>query len=199
MREGELCALKWEDLEVLAPEQPDEPKQLLIHIRRTLVYATGRYREVASRRMAFVTGNFYFDEPKTKSSKSSVVVGPDTLELLRRHLEAQLEEQARHPLRWQDFGLVFPATGGLPQDSSNLLRDYQALIDKAGIPRLSFHDLRDTHASRALAAGVDIGTVSERLRHSRKSTTLDRYAHVLESSRRRAALTMDDLVGAKQV
>ena len=30
-----------------APEQPDEPKQLLIHIRRTLVYATGRYREVA--------------------------------------------------------------------------------------------------------------------------------------------------------
>jgi integrase len=89
--------------------------------------------------------------------------------------------------------LVFSTSAGVPQSPRNLLRDYKEVIAKAGIPELTIHDLRDTHASRAQAEGYDIAMVSERLRHSRKSTTLDRYAHVVETSRRRRAIKMSDL------
>ena len=40
------------------------------------------------------------------------------------------------------------------------------LVTRAGVPRIRLHDLRHTHASLALAAGVDIKVVSERLGHS---------------------------------
>lgn len=76
---------------------------------------------------------------------------------------------------------------------NSLLNSYKRLIRQAGVPEITFHDLRDSHASRLLAQGVDIGAVSERLRHTSKSTTLNRYIHVVEAQRRRAAMTMDEL------
>ena len=187
MREGELCALRWDDLEVTE-------STLVIHIRHTLIYVTKRYREVAKAKgLTPLHGPYFLDRPKTHKSYGQVAVGLDTLAVLVAHQQALEEHRQRLGDKWHELGLVFPTSNGLPQDPSNLLRDYQVLIKKAGVPRLSFHDLRDTHASRALAAGVDISTVSERLRHSRRSTTLDRYAHALASNRQRG-ITMNELV-----
>ncbi len=194
MREGELCALKWSDLEVVPDAQAPDKPLLLITIRRSLVVVPKRYKMVADvGNMEHVIGRYYFDAPKTKKSKGSVLVGHDTLQLLTEHRRWQQEHAAKLGTRWHDFGLVFPASNGAPQSPDNLLRDYYKIIDKAGVPRLTFHDLRDTHASRLLAAGKDIGVVSERLRHSRKSTTLDRYVHVLESRRREGAMSLVEI------
>ncbi len=194
MREGELCGLKWDDLDIVQDEETPERLLLLIQIRRSLVVVPKRYQAVArAGNMEHVVGRYYFDVPKTKKSKSSVLVGHDTLQLLTEHRQKQQERKAKLDDRWHDFGLVFPASNGAPQSPDNLLRDYYKIIDKAGVPRLTFHDLRDTHASRLLAAGKDIGVVSERLRHSRKSTTLDRYAHVLESRRREGAMSLTEM------
>lgn len=195
MWEGELCGLKWDDLETVEEtEGGSTALYLRINIHRTLVVVPTRYEAAVSRKLEHVTGRYYFDEPKTKGSKNSVLVGADTLEVLTEH-RANLEAKAhRLGSRWQEFGLVFPASTGVPQSPRNLLRDYKALIAKAKVPELSFHDLRDTHASRLLAAGVDIGAVSERLRHSRKSTTLDRYVHTMPLSRRKSAVVMENLL-----
>ena len=73
------------------------------------------------------------------------------------------------------------------------MRDYKALIRKAEVPELSFHDLRDTHSSRLQALGKELAVVSERLRHSRKSTTADKYTHTLSSSRTEGAVTLEEL------
>ncbi len=48
-----------------------------------------------------------------------------------------------------------------------------------GLPRIRLHDLRHTHASLALAAGIHPKAVSERLGHSTVSITLDTYSHVI--------------------
>jgi hypothetical protein len=50
-------------------------------------------------------------------------------------------------------------------------------VKRAGVPRIRLHQLRHTHASLLLAAGVNPKVVSERLGHS--SFTLDTYAHVM--------------------
>ncbi len=66
----------------------------------------------------------------------------------------------------------------------------RALHD-AGVPTCRLHDLRHTFASMALAAGVDLKTVSSALGHSTISTTADIYAHVTDSLMRDAADRID--------
>ena len=117
----------------------------------------------------------------------------DILVLLTKHREAQREHAAKLGGRWHELGIVFPASNGTPQSPHNLLRDYKKLIALAGVPSIVFHDLRDTHASRLIAEGVDITVVSERLRHSRVSTTLDKYAHGIKSKRKAGAITLEAL------
>jgi integrase len=69
----------------------------------------------------------------------------------------------------------------------------RALSD-AGVPHVRLHDLRHTFASMALAAGVDLKTVSTALGHSTISTTADVYAHVTDSLMRDAADRIDGVV-----
>jgi integrase len=191
MREMELCGLMWKDLE-LVNEAGDT--WLRINIARSLLYVTKKHDELARLKgLAHLTGRFYTDTPKTKGSQDGLAVGADTLELLSAHRVAQEARAKELGARWHDFGLVFPASNGAPQSPHNLLRDYKMLIQKAGVPSIVFHELRDTHASRLIAEGVDVTVVSERLRHSRVSTTLDKYAHVIKAKRKAGAVTLAEL------
>ncbi len=61
------------------------------------------------------------------------------------------------------------------------------LLDQSDLPRMRLHDLRHTHASIAVKAGVPIGVVSERLGHSDPGFTLSRYLHIMPGMQREAA------------
>jgi integrase len=61
-------------------------------------------------------------------------------------------------------------------------------------PRVRFHDLRHTHATQLLAAGVNIKVVSERLGHASVAFTLDTYAHVMPGQQADAADAVSALV-----
>ncbi|WP_407541197.1 tyrosine-type recombinase/integrase [Deinococcus radiomollis] len=61
---------------------------------------------------------------------------------------------------------------------------------------IRFHDFRRTYATLAIAQGLDIRLVTERLGHAHPSITLDVYAHVLNDQRKRAAISLDGLLGA---
>ena len=53
--------------------------------------------------------------------------------------------------------------------------------------KVRFHDLRHTHASQLLRAGISPKVVSERLGHSTIGITLDVYSHVLPGMQEEAA------------
>lgn len=64
---------------------------------------------------------------------------------------------------------------------------FQRLVRRACVPRIRLHDLRHTHASLALAAGIELKVVSDRLGHSTTAITSDLYTHVIPAVARDAA------------
>ena len=68
--------------------------------------------------------------------------------------------------------------------------DLTDLVESSGLPRIRLHDLRHTHASLALAAGIDVKVVSARSGHSSTAITSDLYTHVIPAVARQAADTI---------
>jgi integrase len=92
---------------------------------------------------------------------------------LERHHEAQAAERAAWGKAWRDHGLVFMREDGELLRPSSVTKSYRRIVDRAGLPPIRLHDVRHPHASLALAAGVDIKVVSDRLGHSTTTITRD--------------------------
>jgi integrase len=85
-----------------------------------------------------------------------------------------------------DHDLVCTQSDGSPWWSSGFDRAFRKAKKRAGID-VRFHDLRHTHATQLLRAGVYPKVVSERLGHASIGITLDTYSHVLPSMQEEAA------------
>jgi hypothetical protein len=90
-------------------------------------------------------------------------------------------------------GLVFVTSHGTPISPRNLIRHFKQALKEAGLPEIRFHDLRRTHASLLLAAGVHPKLVQERLGRSQINLKLDTYSHVIPSLQKEAAEKMKEL------
>lgn len=86
-----------------------------------------------------------------------------------------------------DDGLVFTSVDGLPITPSQLSHGFEARVKAAALPRIRFDDLRHTHATLALQAGIHPKVASERLGHSTVSITLDVYSHAIPAMEEAAA------------
>jgi integrase len=85
---------------------------------------------------------------------------------------------------------------GEPLQPQSLTREFQRLRTRlADLPRVPLHDLRHSHATQMLVAGVHAKIVQERLGHSTITTTLDRYSHVTPSMQEDAAARIDEAFG----
>ncbi len=168
MRQGELAALRWEDLE-LGPKPT-------ITVRRS---ADTRTKTVVS---ATKTGQ-----------ERRIGIGPRTVEALEEHRRRQrLERMAA--AAWSDPSLVFPNTRGKVRRRDSVMRSLRALLAEAGLPpEVRFHDLRHTAATLALGRGLPIQSVAKMLGHANPAMTLKRYAHVLDDMRDEAGRAMDQL------
>jgi integrase len=85
---------------------------------------------------------------------------------------------------------VFARPDGAPLHPQAVSDRFDKLVEGSGLPRIRLHDLRHTHASLALKAGVPVKVVSERLGHASTSFTLDVYSHVLPGMQEDAAETV---------
>lgn len=171
MRQGELLGLKWSDLDW-------ETGSLQIQ------------RQVTKKK----DGGFAFSQPKTKSGVRRIDLGNGTLSVLKEHRQYQFEEMLVAGEKWQDNDLVFPSTIGTVQDRDNLRRHYKALLKKAGLPEIRFHDLRHTAASLMLNNNIPVIVVSKRLGHAQPSITLDVYGHLIPAKQQEVASLMDELL-----
>jgi integrase len=96
--------------------------------------------------------------------------------------------------RWQDWNLVFPSAIGTPLDGNNVTHRLQRHLERVGLPRQRFHDLRHCCASLLLAQGVHARAVMEILGHSQIALTMDTYSHVMPTMLRGATDDLDELL-----
>jgi integrase len=175
MRLGELLALRWSDVDLQGAASA-------LHMRATL-----RYRNADT---------YYFKPPKTPKSRRRIGLSSMAQEALRGHRTRQLEERLAAGPVWRDEDLVFCTPVGGALCGNHLSgRDFQALLRRAGLLRIRFHDLRHTCATLLLRRGVHPKVVSELLGHSTVTMTLDRYWHVLPDMQQAAMDAMDGLLG----
>jgi integrase len=175
LRRGEALALAWEDVDL-------ETGTLWIH-----------------RNLGEVDGKLTWGTPKTVNGTRSVAVDPLTVTELRSHRRRQATEKLALGAAYDDQNLVFAAENGRPIWPGSVSARFHVLSDAAGLPRIRLHDLRHSAASLALAAGVDLKTVSSNLGHSGISITANLYAHVLPSTARAAADSVAAMVDENTV
>jgi integrase len=96
------------------------------------------------------------------------------------HFQNQIEERNLSAEGWNPTGLVFCSENGTPISPSNLNRQFDALLRKANLPDIRFHDLRHTYATLSIAAGVDLYTLSRRMGHNSIMVTADKYGHLYQ-------------------
>jgi integrase len=131
-------------------------------------------------------------EPKTKGSRRSVPVGPQTLALLNDHRASAL----RNGRNVTPTGLVFPHASGGYFDIPGLHRfHYRPFLLRAGLPLVSLYALRHTSATLLMAAGVNPKIVAERLGHAGIGLTLATYSHVSAGMQDQATATLARLLG----
>lgn len=127
-----------------------------------------------------------FINPKTKISIRRIFMSPR----LRQELELR-----RPVVRKSNDELVFPNEKGLPLDPDNLVkREFYPALDRAGLRRIRFHDLRHTFASLLISQGENIKYIQTQLGHASAKTTLDRYGHLMPNLENDAARRLDKTV-----
>ena len=168
MRRGELLGLRWRDADLEASRVSDRAD---------------------ARRQARAL------EPKTDKGRRNVALDPATVTALRDHRKSQLEERLAWGTAYEDeHDLVFCREDGSPTWPQSLSRSFERHAKQAGLPAIRFHDLRHTHATLALAAGVHPKVVSERLGHASVAITLDTYSHAIPAMQEDAAVRIAALV-----
>ena len=127
---------------------------------------------------------------KTQASARVVDLGPETLALLARWRMAEREKRLKlgpGATCGSDDAPIFTNFVGGTVDAGGLKRTWRRIVRDADVGHVRFHDLRHASATYLLKAGVPVPIVSERLGHSRTSTTTDIYGHVMPGMGREAA------------
>jgi len=172
LRRGEALGLMWEDVDFEAGR---------LCVRRSLVPEGS---QVA------------VHEPKTARGRRVVALDPQTVGVLTAQAARQLAEQAESE-SWDDTGLVFTDKDGQALHPWLVSRCFRAAVKEAMLPDIRLHDLRHTHATLALQAGIHPKVISERLGHATVSITLDTYSHAIPAMQEDAAALIAHLVFAK--
>lgn len=163
LRRGELLGLKWEDVNF---------KDGNLHIQRNQTY---------------LNGTFTYGSLKTESSSRVIKLDDETLNTLMQHKKRQSELKLLYGPQYSIENLIFSRKNGQPIQPTTLTVTFHNIMKKSNVPKIRFHDLRHTHATLLLEAGVSLKEVQERLGHSSIKMTGDIYAHVTEEMKSNAS------------
>jgi integrase len=134
--------------------------------------------------------------PGTKTAASSRVldVGPVGMALLSRCRSAERAKRLQlgpGATCGSDDATIFTNFVGRAADAGGLKRSWRRIVRDAAVGHVRFHDLRHASATYLLKAGVPVTVISQRLGHSRTSTTTDIYGHVMPGMGREAAEVLE--------
>ena len=160
MRQGEVLGLQWADFDFAGH---------FVEVRRTVGYRGG----------TLLVGS-----PKSGKARRVDLPAPLAAALQRRKslLEAETALQGRDLAPW-----VFMNRVDRPLDALNLVhRVWLPLLDKAGLRRIRFHDLRHTYASLLIQRSESLAYVKDQLGHHSIQVTVDLYGHLVPGANRNA-------------
>jgi integrase len=128
--------------------------------------------------------------PRHGGRRSSLAAA--AVETLRSHRLRQAELRLALGLgRLGPDDLVFAMEDGSPLPPDRLSQQWQQTADALGLPSVTFHAFRHSHASALIAEGLDIVTISHRLGHGSPGITLGIYAHKFKNTDLAAAQAID--------
>jgi integrase len=167
LRIGEVCALRWSDIDVDSGT---------ISVQRTI------------ERIYIIEGEMKHTElvintPKTKNSCREIPMSKELLALvkpLKKVVNADYYILTNEPL---------------PTEPRTYRNYYKRLMEHLGIPKLKFHGLRHSFATRCIESNCDYKTVSVLLGHSNISTTLNLYVHPNMEQKKRCIAKMFKSLG----
>ena len=176
LRRGEALALRWKNVDLGLSS---------LGVLGYLSVAETVYK---------LAGDYIVKEPKTPSSRRRIALPPSLVLVLRQHRTEQEAQQALRGKPLTDNDFVFAHQDSNLLDPSTVSHAFNKVIRKTGLPHIRLHDLRHTHASLLLQAGVHPKVVQERLGHSSIRVTLDTYSHVVGGLQEAAAQHFDELL-----
>jgi integrase len=164
MRRGEIVGLQWQDIDF---------QHMLISVNREIVFVPKQGHLVTP--------------PKSAESRRTIDITHADVTKLIRHRAHQSELKLKAGTAWQDANWVFTNEFGSHIKPNALSRAVQKFRTELGLPAVRLHDLRHTHSTLLLEAGVPLKVVQERLGHSSIAITADIYAHVTPGMQKAAA------------
>lgn len=173
MRQGEILGLRWCDVHF---------ESQMLFVRQTLSH----------------DGKEFLPGAKTSSGIRSIALDPETVNILKNHQKRYEENKRKYEKEYQDHDLVVCSKLGRQIKPRMLMTVWYRLLGESGLPKITFHDLRHTHASLLLKNNVHPKIVSERLGHSSIQITLDTYSHLLPNMQKDAAGKLgEEILGKK--
>lgn len=170
-RRGELCAIRWRDFD----------KSGGLSINHSIV--DGRNDDLIEKRT------------KTNASRRVMIDGVSmkVVQLQRERCDERFKVYGRKLSR-NNYVFSSSIDGSIPWRPHRVTLTFKRLCDELGISGVRLHDFRHFTATQMLASGVPVKTVAGRLGHANAATTLNVYAHALESSDLEAAQLIGDIL-----
>ena len=168
MRSGEIAGLCWSDIDF-----------------DTSVLSVDKQRQ-------YVSGYGTFEKtPKTENGIRTITISKTVSEILRQYKAQQIQDMIMFGSAWKNDDLVFVHENGSPMHPHRPYKWFTEFLERHGLPKITYHQLRHTNASLLISAGVDVVTLSGRLGHGDKNVTLNTYSHIIKSKEAQAANRMD--------
>jgi integrase len=163
-RRGEICAIRWRNV---------DPKLKTLTIESAIVEVPGGIEE---------------RDTKTHSNRR-IALDDDTLKVFESQRRLAQDRAAWLDVEVSQDAFVFSRepSGSIPWTPTAMTKHFVTLRDSLGYDNMRLHDLRHFAATRLIAEGVPVRTVSGRLGHANASTTLTVYSHFVEASDQEAA------------
>ena len=171
IRRGELCALKWEHIDL-------ENKKVTI----------------CENRVNDKKGNVVTKPPKSEAGKRVISVGEDVATVLLEAKQVYQQDKMKLGTKFKDLGYVVRKQNGTPFQPDSLTQKWRRFLEKNNLPVIRLHDSRHSNATALIESGVSAKVVQQRLGHSDVTLTLNTYTHVLPSMDEEAANILDNLI-----
>jgi integrase len=172
LRRSELLGLQWDDVDLDAGT---------LSVNRGLVSVGYQLHE---------------SRGKTSNSRRAVDLDPTTVQVLSAWKAWQAAE--RGAVGIDPAGWVFADIAGNPIHPHSISQAFERIVARAGVPKIRLHDVRHTHGTLLIKAGVPVKVVSERLGHGNPVFTIDTYQHVLPGMQAEAARIFERLIAVNR-